>query len=77
MKKALKSPHGIKTIMAILGEEEKTNQGFISALNTPAALPLPPIQVPPVAQPPRSAQTSALAVRFPITSVKLQSILKK
>ena len=77
MKKALKSPHGIKTVMAILGEEEKTNQGFISALNTPAALPLPPIQVPPVAQPPRSAQTSALAVRFPITSVKLQSILKK
>ena len=43
MEKALKSPHGIKTVMAILGEEEKTNQGFISALTTLAALPLPPI----------------------------------
>ena len=63
--------------MAILGEEEKTNEGFISALTAPAALPLPPIQLPPVPQPPRSAQVSALAVRFPVTSVKLQSILKK
>ena len=44
MKKALKTPHGLKSVMSVLAEEEKTNQGLISALNTSATT-LPPLLV--------------------------------
>ena len=39
MKKAMKYPQGIKTVISLLAYEEKTNQEFIAALNpqSPAA----------------------------------------
>jgi hypothetical protein len=79
MKKALKTPHGLKTVMSVLAEEEKTNQGFASALNNSSASTLPPapLSTPPVPPtPPPQAQASALQAAFPSTSVKLQSILR-
>jgi hypothetical protein len=73
MKKALKTPHGLKSVMSVLAEEEKSNQGLVAALKT-ANLPPPPAPVAPT--PPQTAQASSLQVAFPSTSVKLQSILK-
>lgn len=79
MKKALKTPQGLKTVMAIMAEEEKTNHGFVAALQSTAPAPAPtpaPTNVPtaPPSQP-AQASASALQVRFPSTSVKLQSVL--
>ena len=75
MKKALKTPHGLKSVMSVLAEEEKTNQGLIAALQSSATLPPPPVPIAPT-PPPQPAQASALQAAFPSTSVKLQSILK-
>jgi hypothetical protein len=81
MKKALKTPHGLKSVMSVLAEEEKSNQGLVSALNSTSANTLPPVPptiAPPVPPtPPTQAQASALQAAFPGTSVKLQNILKK
>ena len=78
MKKAMKTPHGLKSVMSVLAEEEKTNQGLIAALTSSVILPPPPVPPTPVppSAPPIVAQASALQVAFPSTSVKLQSILK-
>ena len=43
MKKALRTPQGIKTVMSIMAEEEKSNQGLLSALqSTPTPTNAPP-----------------------------------
>jgi hypothetical protein len=84
MKKALKTPQGLKSVMSVLAAEEKTNQGLIAALNgnNPPALPPPAAPTVRFAQPasttppPANAQASSLQAAFPVTSVKLQHILK-
>ncbi len=83
MKRAMKTPQGLKSIMSVLAEEEQSNQGFIASLaglNTPTtpssshgAVTLPPAPAP---NPPAAPQVSALQTLLPATSVKLASILK-
>ena len=76
MKKALKTPQGIKTVMSVLAEEESNNQALVCALrasNTPAPAPAPAAATPPA----MVSSVSATSMAFPATSVKLQSILKK
>lgn len=81
MKKAIKTPQGLHSVMSMLAIEEKTNQGFIAALNsntTPQQTSsLPPHQAPsPAPTPAPPAQASALQASFPTTTLKLQSILR-
>lgn len=80
MKKALKTPSGLKSIMSVLAAEEQTNQGLVSALQTQSTLPPVPPATPIVQPPPAipAAQASSMiGTAFPGTSLKLQSILKK
>jgi hypothetical protein len=79
MKRAMKTPNGLKSVMSLLADEEKANQGFIAALQSNALPPSPPAEspVPPAtSNQPTQARTSAVSVAFPSTSVKLQTILK-
>ena len=78
MKKTLKTPHGLKSVMSVLAEEEKLNKGLIAALNATTNLPSPPAPVTPPSftTPPATGQASSLQAAFPSTSVKLHSILK-
>ena len=78
MKKALKTPHGLKSVMSVLAEEEKSNKGLVAALNANTNLHPPPAPVPPPppTTPLATGQASSLQAAFPGTSVKLQSILK-
>ena len=79
-KKAMKTDKGLKTVMLILAEEEKSNQALVAALRGTS---LPP--VPDAIQPPRptfpdtttGTISSSLATSLPATSIKLQSILRK
>ena len=82
MQRAMKTDEGLKSIMAIMAEEEKNNTAFIAALHTaptpvstPAPLPPPPTTTP--VAPPAPPQVSSLSQALPATNVKLQSILKK
>lgn len=77
-KKALKTDKGLKTIMSVLAEEEKTNTALVAALQTvpPPAVPAP-LPPPPQAPTATASAATALALNFPATQVKLQSILKK
>jgi hypothetical protein len=83
-KKALRTDKGLKTVMSLMAEEEKTNTAFVAALQSlppvpaPAPVPAPQSSPPQTAPATASAATAstALAVRFPATQVKLQSILK-
>ena len=80
-KKALKTPNGLKTVMAVLAEEEKSNSALIAALHAsqqsapppPPAAPQQPTHPP---APPAAPTVGSLQASFPATSVKLQSILK-
>ena len=72
-KKALKTDKGLKSIMTVLAEEEKTNTALVAALQTSTPIPAAPLPPPP----PPVATASALTVKFPATQVKLQSILKR
>lgn len=81
MKKAIKAPQGLHSVMLMFAIKEKTNQGFIVALNsttTPQNTSSPPPnQVPsPAPAPAPPAQTSTLQASFPTTALKLQSILQ-
>ena len=77
MKKALKTPQGLKTVMSIMAEEEKSNSGLIAALQTPPpSKPTPTVQLPPAPAPAAPAQAGSIQATFPATSIKLQSILK-
>ena len=84
MKRAMKTPQGLKSIMSVLAEEEQNNQGFVASLaalnNTSAPPPAPAITLPPAPAPthiaPTPPQVSALSSLLPATSVKLHSILK-
>ena len=78
LKKAIKSPNGLKTVMTVLAEEEKSNQALVAALQ--AASNLPPAPIGPPATPPNPATQQAAtcfsALAMPATTLKLQSILK-
>ena len=76
-KKALKSDTGLKSVMSLLAEEEKTNTAFVAALQTtfaPAPLPPAPTFAPAIA--PVAAIASTVASVLPATSMKLTSILR-
>jgi len=87
-KKALKTPNGLKTVMSLLAEEEKSNVALVAALNTAnngngnvqqyANTPLPPAPQTHFYPPPSSdnANVSSLSLRYPATQLKLNSILK-
>ena len=77
-KKSIKTPSGLADVMALLVEEEKSNQALVAAIqdqhNTPPeapALPTPPAPMPP------AQSTVSVTSAFPATTLKLQSILKK
>ena len=78
MKRAMKTPQGLKSVMSLLAEEEESNKGLIAALSashTPVATPVPasaPASTPAAAP----AQVGALERVFPATSLKLNSIMK-
>ena len=73
LKKAIKTPNGLKAVMSVLADEEKSNQALVAALQS-TINPLPPAPpAAPVEQPPATC-FSALAL--PATTLKLQSILK-
>ena len=80
-KKALKTDKGLKSIMTVLAEEEKSNTALVAALQaTPHPAPAPASTIPlPPAPPPTgtAASVTALQAHFPATQVKLQSILKR
>ena len=73
----LKTDKGLKSVMSILAEEEKTNQSLVTALST---VPLPPAPNGTVTKPLQPDITgtvaSSIATKFPATSIKLQSILR-
>ena len=79
----MKTPNGLKTVMSVLAEEEKSNDAFVSAPRTSfqqeQATLLPP-PVPNLVQPPAvaTAVTTAhtIATVFPATALKLNSIIK-
>ena len=82
-KKALKTPNGLKTVMSLLAEEEKSNAALVAALNTAnnvngGVTPLPPAPQAHFYPPPSSdnANVSGVSFRFPATQLKLNSILK-
>ena len=81
-KNAIKTHNGLKTVMAVLAEEEKTNQAMIAAFqaNIQAPVPLPPAPTMVVsaspAVPAPQANISLAQAAMPVTSVKVQSILK-
>ena len=75
MRKALNSDKELKSVMAILAEEETSNQSFASALSTvdlppiPATLPIPPTgQVASVQQ---QLPSPFISKYLPATSLKL------
>ena len=81
-KNAIKTPNGLKTVMAVLAEKGKSNQAMIAAFHAtsqPVSLPPAPtavVSAPPIPPPP-TPQVSVVLAAMPATTVKLQSILKK
>ena len=75
MKSAMKTEKGLKAVFAILGQEETSNKSFVSALSGVTLPPAPTTDTAPT--PPQTANASALESAFPVTSVRLRSILKK
>ena len=71
LKRAVKTKNGFKTIMSVLAEEESTNQALVNALTAGSDT--------------KSSNTSSVVVetpkspetKFPATTLKLSSILKK
>ena len=81
-KNAIKIPNGLKTVMAVLAEEEKNNQAMIAVFHAASQpTPLPPVPnavvSAPTATPPPIPQVSVVQAAMPATTVKLQGILKK
>ena len=75
-KKAIKTADGLKTVMSVLADEEKTNTALISALHSSQTPTIPPTPAT-TPTPPPTATVSSLQASFPATTLKLQSILKK
>ena len=89
LKKRIKTPKGIATVMSILSKEEASNAGLVAALTqasqaSSAVVPQPASQVPippnvAVNAPPinvSALNVGSTARAFPATSMKLTSILK-
>ena len=84
MKKAMKTPSGLRSVMTLLAQEEQSNQRFVAALQ--ASTSNPDNNTTNNATNGNGSNTNnanqrqtnvgALSVAFPATSVKLQSILK-
>ena len=72
MKKAMKTPQGLKSVMSLLAEEEERNNGFVAALQSSSPSPSSPA----TPSPSPHAKTSSVEAHFPTTAVKLQAILK-
>ena len=81
MKNALMSDKGLKSVMAILAEEETSNQSFASALSTVSLPPIPvTLPIPPpgqVASVQQQLSSAFISKALPATSLKLQYILKR
>ena len=80
-KKAMKTPNGLKTVMTVLAEEEKSNSALIAALQAnpmpqQGTVTLPPAPTAPAPAPPQAPTVGSVQASFPATSLKLQSILK-
>eukprot|EP00957_Ditylum_brightwellii_P130936 9987581-Ditylum_brightwellii.AAC.2 len=74
----MKTDRGLKTIMAILAEEVSSNQEFASARSSSSLPPRPKTAVPPALPAAQAAAvTGMLASVIPMTSLKLNSILKR
>ena len=70
MKRVVKTQNGFKTIMSVLADEESKNQALVNALTSDSASATTSSST--VAPP-----MSPTSVKFPATSLKLSSILKK
>jgi len=83
LKKAIKTPNGLKMVMATLAKEEESNASLVAALgaqlnkNGDVRFSIPPNFPPSVAPLPPSSSQIGLAAALPATTIKLQSILKK
>ena len=84
LRKKIKSPKGLATVMSLLAKEEQANQAVIAAMTTnttDVALPPPPTPNPPAVPntagaPSTTAHVGAVEKAFPATTTKLTSILK-
>ena len=87
MKKAIQIPQSLKSVMALLAQEESNNQAFISALADLAALAAsteasaavnsaPALTAPPPAPAQKQPSIGSVDAAFPATQVMLQRILK-
>jgi hypothetical protein len=74
LKNAIKTKKGLKAVFAILGEEESSNQSFVSALSAVTLPPAPTTTATPA--PPATSAVASLESAYPATSVKLRSIVK-
>ena len=73
MKSAMKTPNGLKTVMALLGAEESSNKALQAELTvSTAATTAAQAGSASVSQKPAATVASA----FPATQIKLSSILK-
>ena len=73
MKSAMKTPNGLKTVMALIGAEESSNKALQAELTANAAA-TPPAQAGSVNV--EQKPTATVASAFPATNIKLSSILK-
>ena len=73
LKRAVKTNNGFKTIMSVLAEEESKNQAFVNALTPKTSGPASATTSSANAAPSKSPTS----VKFPATTLKLASILKK
>ena len=73
LKRAVKTQNGFKTIMSVLADEEFKNQALVDALSS--------VSVPPASATSSSAAAtvpkSPSSVKFPATSLKMSTILRK
>ena len=73
MKSAMKTPNGLKTVMALLGAEESSNKALQAELTANAAA-TSTAQAGSVHV--EQKPTATVASAFPATNIKLSSILK-
>ena len=78
MKKAIKSTHGLKAVMAVLAEEEATNQGLIAAMSSAKSDSAPTDEgnAGNTSQGNQAKEISSLEKALPATALKLNSILR-
>ena len=76
MKKAIKSPNGLKAVMSVLAEEEATNQGLVAAMNSVTSTTSTSTASANANQGDQAQEVGALERAFPATTLKLSSILR-